>query len=490
MIVDAFTAADLGIQNWFRSMSVAGTSVGAWWDALGTYIWQVWDYVINKLNLGWTTFVFEMFEAGAKVKRFFLRVGLFISQIFYKALNTLTMALGNLITTGAKQLGGLGLISKKTQGEYIKKARNMETAMRKAANTSTDYYKNAIKESLAESESDWEKYYTKVDKLDAEYTANAKKWQETRNRIFAQDDRKKSAAGPTKPEGGIDIMGMLGGVDWKAMMDELSGKYKETTDGIVESTEQMTTRFQTLAPTVAQFLQGTLGQIFELATDPEVQALGQANQQMFGVFEARLDMLRNYGERHNEILEQIATSSLTVAEKQAAKEMAIEDHKRAVMLSGVASLLSAGLSLLASGGKKQFKLYKALAIAEAGIATYSAYNKALASPPGPPATIPLAASILVMGLAKVRQIAMMQPGTGVGGGGGGGGATTNFGARPPEGGLLGQSEEEQKTMPDKYTIIIENIHGSADEEFADMLAEKIADRSGDGREFGFETTTR
>ena len=40
------------------------------------------------------------------------------------------------------------------------------------------------------------------------------------------------------------------------------------------------------------------------------------------------------------------------------------------------------------------------------------------------------------------------------------------------------------------TIIVENVHGTADERFADDLAQKIVDRSGDGREFGFVTVTQ
>jgi len=489
MIVDAFTAADLGIQNWFRSMTVAGTSVGAWWDALGTYMWQVWDYVVNKLALGWKTYWFAARESGRLVLRFFLRVGKGISDFFWAVVQKLAQGFTAMIRDVTDGLVSVSLLTRKKRGEIIAGAMKLEQKVRKMRKNSNQNYNAALKKSLGNSKKDWEGYYNKVAELDQKHTENTKKWQETRNRIFMQDDRKQ--AGPQKPEGGgFDIAGLLGGFDYQKMLDEIKDKYKDTTASVSNDTQMLAEKFQTLAPSMTEFIQGTLGQIFEMATDPDVQAMGQANQQMFSIFEARLEMVKTYGDRHKEILEQIATSSLSVQEKQAAKEMAIEDHKRAVMLSGVASLLSAGLSLLASGGKKQFKLYKALAIAEAGIATYSAYNKALAAPPGPPATIPLAASILVMGLAKVRQIAMMQPGTGIGGGGGGGGATTNFGARPPAGGLLGQDEEERMDKPDKYTIIIENIHGSADEEFADMLAEKIADRSGDGREFGFETTTR
>jgi hypothetical protein len=58
---------------------------------------------------------------------------------------------------------------------------------------------------------------------------------------------------------------------------------------------------------------------------------------------------------------------------------------------------------------QQFKVNKSLRIAEAIMSTASAAAQALASPPGPPGTIPLAALIGAMGAVQVARIANEQP---------------------------------------------------------------------------------
>jgi len=66
--------------------------------------------------------------------------------------------------------------------------------------------------------------------------------------------------------------------------------------------------------------------------------------------------------------------------------------------------------------KAAFALYKAFSIAEAGVATYLAANKALASAP-PPFNFILAASVIAAGIANIARIASMQPGSRASGGG-------------------------------------------------------------------------
>lgn len=190
----------------------------------------------------------------------------------------------------------------------------------------------------------------------------------------------------------------------------------------------------------------------------------------------------------NAMMAQLRQQDTDNAQDNATKQIDIEKAKNSAMLENTGTLFGALASVAQAGGKKAFKVYKALAIAEATIATYSAYTKALASPPGPPATYPLAAAALATGLLKVRQIAMMKVGGGasISAGTGGYGATAGATTAPEE--VTTPATVEGKTP--QTTIIIENVHGSADEEFADMLAEKIADRSVDGRDYGFETTSR
>ncbi|MBW2109428.1 MAG: hypothetical protein JRI36_12305, partial [Deltaproteobacteria bacterium] len=483
-IVDAFTEADLGIINFFRNIRIGGTSLGAWLDALGTYIWQTWEWTIDKSILIWETFWVTVKELGAKIKRVFLRMGQFLDDVFWIAISSITRGLASLLRNTAETMSRVKGMSQKVVNSIIESAASMELKVSQASTKSAASYKKAIEDSLDESAADWKKYYAKVTKLDEDNAARMTKWAKARQLIFGTDQIKARQKGEAGGAGATDITG-------HGAMGEVAIKYAEAANVIMTENQKMANQVQALAPTFDQFIQGTLGGIFELATDPEVQALGAATEELMGIYQNRLNMLQSYGEAHKEILKEIAASSLTTQEKSAQREIALQNHKNAVILAGVGSLLSLAASALTSGGKKNFKLYKLLAQGEATIATYQAYNKALASGPGPPYTIPLAASILGLGLMKVRQIGQMKPGGGFSGGGGGGrGGGFNASPKaitPPE--ELTTTQEAQKPQ-DRYTIIIENVNGTADDEFADKLAESLYNRSVDGREFGFETTSR
>jgi hypothetical protein len=93
---------------------------------------------------------------------------------------------------------------------------------------------------------------------------------------------------------------------------------------------------------------------------------------------------------------------------------------------GIASMLYAASD---KNSKALFYLTKAAAVAQAIINAWLAYTAALAHPPGPPTTIPLAKMVLAMGLAAAAVIAATafmgtSSGAGVGGSATGAAATT------------------------------------------------------------------
>ncbi|MHA1344990.1 MAG: phage tail tape measure protein [Candidatus Heimdallarchaeaceae archaeon] len=402
-IVDAFTKADLKIINFFRNIRIGGTSVGAWMDALGTYIWQTWDWAINKSILIWETLWVSVKELGAKIKRVFLAMGQFLDEVFWIAIGSITRGLASLLRNTAETMSRVKGMSQKVVDSIIESAASMEFKVSQASTKSAASYKKAIEDSLDESAANWKKYYEKVTKLDAENAARMKKWAVARQLIFGTDAMKAQAVGGA---GGAGVEGT-------------------------------------------------------------VAAAEQVNIDLENVLQRRTDMMN----------------------EQARKQIEIERQKNEVIVTGVGALFGAMAQIAQIGGKKTFKIYKSLALAEAGIAAYSAFNKALASPPGPPATYPVAAAALAIGLLRVRQIAMMKPGGGFSGGGGGGGrgVTASPKASTPPEEISTQATDRPR---DRYTIIIENVNGTADDEFADKLAESLMNRSVDGREYGFETTSR
>jgi TP901 family phage tail tape measure protein len=85
-------------------------------------------------------------------------------------------------------------------------------------------------------------------------------------------------------------------------------------------------------------------------------------------------------------------------EKQRLLEL--ERQQEQIQLNAARGFLQAGLTLAKQGSREQKVLQTALALTS----TYTAATQALASPPGPPVTIPLAASVVAQGLANVARI--------------------------------------------------------------------------------------
>ena len=141
---------------------------------------------------------------------------------------------------------------------------------------------------------------------------------------------------------------------------------------------------------------------------------------------------------------------------------------------GAGGLLKAFTILAGKESKAVFAIGKALQISQALVAAYAAFNQALAHPPGPPTTIPVAAAALAAGLGNVATIAAASFG---GRGGGGGGAIAATPTTPtPTPVTETQFADSQPT----YTF---NIEGDvlADEGYIEKIAEKFSEAV-EGRE--------
>jgi len=121
---------------------------------------------------------------------------------------------------------------------------------------------------------------------------------------------------------------------------------------------------------------------------------------------AKIQELEDEG-RHDEAivaLEELKNEKIIEASKkkiEADKKMLKEKEAIDKMnLQATQNFISAGAMLAKDGSAAQ----KILLSANALISTYTAVNQALAQPPGPPHTIPLASSIGVLGLANVAKI--------------------------------------------------------------------------------------
>jgi len=192
----------------------------------------------------------------------------------------------------------------------------------------------------------------------------------------------------------------------------------------------------------------------------------------------------NVFEEINEKIKGFLNIRTQAVREQTEEEIKIEQQKKQALITATNSWIGVATQVAELGGKKMFKVYKTFAMAEAASAAYLAFNKTLAI--GGAFSAQLAFSYLALGLLNVRRIAMMKPGGGIGGvGGGGGGTISSFGATTTAGQPAAEEFERREEKPaNQITVIVENVHGTADAAFADIMADAIKDRIKDGRDYG------
>lgn len=150
---------------------------------------------------------------------------------------------------------------------------------------------------------------------------------------------------------------------------------------------------------------------------------------------------------------------------------------RQVLRDGSVRLLGAIATFAETQGEKAFKIVQAFQVAEAITSGILAVTKALASGPGPPFTIPLAAAIAIQTAANVQRIRSARPGGGAGitapsGGGGiaGGGAP----------GAVGAPVEVAAAAGPNITVIVEGGLIGDQSEAAMRIIDLIREAQGEG----------
>lgn len=126
-------------------------------------------------------------------------------------------------------------------------------------------------------------------------------------------------------------------------------------------------------------------------------------------------------------------------------------------------------------GKLIFAGMKAVEVGKATMAAFSAHNLALANPPGPPTTIPMAEAVLALGLSKAAMIAATAIGSVAGGGIGGGGAGGGGTITTPS--AIEPTFQPATTVQNQKREVNIYIEGDSinDEEYLERWAEKISE---------------
>ncbi len=148
---------------------------------------------------------------------------------------------------------------------------------------------------------------------------------------------------------------------------------------------------------------------------------------------------------------------------------------RQVLRDGSVRLLGAIATFAETQGEKAFKIVQAFQIAEAITSGILAVTKALASGPGPPFTIPLAAAIAIETAANVQRIRSARPG-----GGGGIAAPSGGGGVPGAPGAVGAPVEVAAAAGPNITVIVEGGLIGDQSEAAMRIIDLIREAQGEG----------
>jgi len=197
---------------------------------------------------------------------------------------------------------------------------------------------------------------------------------------------------------------------------------------------------------------------------------------LYEMRQKRLEDQTGFAQKRLELRQWEHTAALEMMQAEQQQELAIAqqlaNQKEQIKYAELNLYGAIGDSLISIGmkqGKAQFAMQKAWQVGQAVMAAFLAHNLALANPPGPPATIPLAAAALKQGLIGAGAIAAASIGqiASYSGGGGGGTITSpSYPAYTPP--SFGEENKGSLTI---------NIQGDVigDESYIEMLAEKISD---------------
>jgi len=142
-----------------------------------------------------------------------------------------------------------------------------------------------------------------------------------------------------------------------------------------------------------------------------------------------LERLRTFGEQRIELNQWEHDAAIHMMQQRQAEELRIEEYtakaKIQAQMNYMTATMNIGRAIQAFTGRQSktiFGIMKAVEVGKATMAAFSASTLALANPPGPPWTIPLSKSVLMMGLANAAAIAATAIGQMTGAGGAGMGA--------------------------------------------------------------------
>lgn len=212
--------------------------------------------------------------------------------------------------------------------------------------------------------------------------------------------------------GGAGVLAPVPGVPDPKMVDDKLNQVKSSV--VAFNAEMNMIREQQKALEAEESLQIRIAQ--GEATESDFERLRNIELEKVNIkFDAELEKTKLIadGQKRNEEIQKIgakrefaldkvrAKQSITLAKQTQALKLKSEQQNVAL----IASVGNLGAAIAKDGSKEQFLITKAAALAGSIVSTQLAYMQALATPPGPPYTIPLATKIGIIGGINTAAIA-------------------------------------------------------------------------------------
>ncbi len=187
VVVDALTDADLKILEWVEDFRLGGAKIETWMTALGTVLWQTWEWSINKSILIWESLVLGVKEVGTMIWVGMLQVAKGINSAFWSMAIGISDAMQWLTKKITEAMNFWGLLSDETTRGILNNIDALSNSMRNKQKADAKFYQDQIDSSLSKSEDRWVEYYSKITDLDRKNAESAAKWEKVRNDAFAKD---------------------------------------------------------------------------------------------------------------------------------------------------------------------------------------------------------------------------------------------------------------------------------------------------------------
>lgn len=183
LLTDALTGWKTGFTQWVADIKVGGMSIGAHMELVATYIWQAWDWLFHKLNIGWIYWRNVALDALGVIYRTTLRVFQSIERVFWRVTQKIVEGFTWLAQQSFTIQEMMGLISTREAHEQRVALHLMKRDFQQYTTSIEDMWESKILGSLDSAQQRQKEYHQAIAKANEDHTRQMKTWASIRDGI-------------------------------------------------------------------------------------------------------------------------------------------------------------------------------------------------------------------------------------------------------------------------------------------------------------------